>query len=181
MNEEVNMEEKLRELDEMTKQTLDNSNKALYFEWMKKGHFLSEEFLKRENPTMEEYNVIMSCFDKALEYIQDENHVYFEKIYFIINTNIETPLITVESIDKILIMYDAFMNKTIELADGEEKEQLKQIYESDRNNIRSAIEERRNNYPTVHEEITQSQCVKCFRTISSNSKFCEYCGSKIDN
>lgn len=174
-------EEELKELLDKGDRILQESNKALSFEIAKKGHFLSEEFLKRENPTIDEYNAIMNCFDKAIEYDKSNFMAYFEKAYFIVNTNICTPLITVESIDELIAMYNDFMNKVLELAEGVEKEELRQIYESDRNNLKSAIEDRRNNYPIKHEEITKSECTHCFRTISVSSKFCEHCGKEIRN
>ena len=49
-------EEELKELLDKGDRILQESNKALSFEIAKKGHFLSEEFLKRENPTIDEYN-----------------------------------------------------------------------------------------------------------------------------
>lgn len=180
LNEIISDEEKFKEfLDEGDRLLEETRKKTLFFQNFKIAHIMSEEFLKKENPTMKEYNEIINYFDTAMEYVQDECHLYFEEIYFIIETNISTPLITVEDIDQLVLLYDVFMNKAIQLAKPDERIQLEEMYQADKQNIRNMIINRRNNYPTIHEQITHIQCTKCLRTIPINSKHCEYCGKEI--
>lgn len=154
----------------------------IYKKTMKDLSNRGQEFIKKENRTMKEYNEILRSFDEIRENLNVEGHFYFEEIYFIINVNILTPLITINSIDIIMGLYDKFMNKAIEtLKTDEEKEQLQRIYNEDCSKLKSAIEDRRNNYPTIHEEITKKQCMHCLRTIDIESEYCEYCGNKIED
>ena len=180
LNEIVSDKEKLQEfLNEGERILEDSTKKALFFQNLKIAHIMSEEFLKKENPTMDEYNEIINYFDMAMEYVKDECHLYFEEIYFIIETNISTPLITVEDIDKLVLLYDVFMNKAIQVAKPDERIQLEEMYQADKQNIRNMVIDRRNNYPTTHEQITCIQCTNCLRTVPINSEYCKHCGKEI--
>ncbi len=177
--------EEMRRLDEITKQKSEEVNEVIVKEAYKKIiyglHQMGQEFIQKENHTMEEYNEILSWFDNTREKTNVEGHFYFEEIYFIINVNILTPLITIDNIDDIIIIYDKFMNKAIETVETiEEQEQLKRIYEEDRKNIRNSIEDRRRNYPTIREKITKKICQHCLRSINIDSQVCQYCGYQIE-
>ena len=176
-----NVDTEMERLNEMTNQKLIEANEATMKEAYKKLlyglHQMGEEFIQKENHTMKEYNKILSLFDDTREKVNIEGHFYFEEIYFIINVNILTPLVTIDNINDSCILYEKFMNKAIETAENDEdRGQLQTIYNNDINKIKSAIEDRRNNYPTIREKITTKQCLHCLRTISINSDFCEYCG-----
>ncbi len=173
-----NVDYEMQILNKMMELKLKEAYKQVLF----KMHNTTQEFLQKENHTMNEYDEIISSFDDIREKVDVDGHFYFEEIYFILDVNTLTPLITINDIDTIIILYEKFMKKAIETVEtNEEKEDLKKIYNEDCSKIKSAIEDRRNNYPTIREEITKKQCLHCLRTIDIDSDYCEYCENKIEN
>lgn len=177
MNEEMNKED----IEKLFKETDMISNKLEGYRLLREIHLLAENFLNKENPTMEEYNKIIVLFDSYMSAYPLDMMLYIEEISFIVDVNIKTPLITIESIDKIIRLYEGFVKRAMELSDTlEDRKKLQEIYDNI-NNERKDIEYRRNNYLTKKEDIIYEQCENCLRTIYKNNNFCNHCGNILNH